>query len=241
MNNLTRKIRNLNRTFNLNPANGKGQANRVGLRLRLRVRIIQNIVLALLILFLSNNLSCSVYETFINLSRLKFKLGNVSNFSLSGVDLTDKKKIEDFSSLEFLKISSSFASGKLPVSFILNVEAKNPNDGTGGYKRTDASIKNFPWRLFIDDKETISGNINSPVTIPGSGEAVEISFSIGMDIIPFFKERGYESILNLALNIGGYSGSTSKLILFAKPTVTTSLGDITYPEEIKIVDFQYSN
>jgi hypothetical protein len=190
---------------------------------------------------LFNYFSCSVYETFINLSRLKFKLGNIGNFSLSGVDLTNKKRIEDFSSLELLKISSDFASGKLPVSFILYVEAKNPNDGTGGYKRTDASIKNFPWRLFIDDKETISGNINSPVTIPGTGEAVEIPFSIGMDLIPFFKEKGYESILNLALNIGGYSGSASKLSLFAQPTVSTSLGNITYPDEIKIVDFQYSN
>jgi len=198
-------------------------------------------ILLILILFTFVNSGCSVYETFINLSRLKFKLGDVSNFSLSGVDLTNKKKIEDFTSLELLKISSNFASGKLPVSFILNVNAKNPNDGTGGYKRTSATIKSFPWRLFIDDKETISGNINFPVTVPGTGEAVDIPFSIGIDLIPFFKERGYDSILNLALNIGGYSGSASKLALFVQPTVTTSLGDITYPEAIKIVDFQYSN
>jgi len=228
MNNFTREIRNLNRN----------RINQLGLRLRVRVR---NIILSIVILFLLNNLSCSVYETFVNLSRLKFKLGNVSNFSLSGVDLTNKQRIEDFTTIEILKISSDFASGKLPVSFVLTVGAKNPNDGTGGYKRTNATIKSFPWRLFIDDKETISGNINSPVTVPGTGETVDIPFSIGIDLIPFFKDRGYESILNLALNIGGYSGSTSKLTLFAQPTITTSLGNITYPDEIKIVDFQYSN
>ena len=233
MNNPAHKIQNLNRTLNNN------RINRVGLRVR--VRLIQNIVISIIFLLLLNNLKCSVYETFVNLSRLKYKLGDVNNFSLSGVDLTNKKKIEDFTAIELLKISSSFASGKLPVSFILNVEAKNPNDGTGGYKRTDAAIKSFPWRLFIDDKETISGNINSPVTVPGTGEAVNIPFSIGMDLIPFFKEKGYESILNLALNIGGYSGSSSKITVFAQPTVTTSIGDITYPEEVKIVDFQYSN
>jgi hypothetical protein len=235
------KIHNLYHTFNLNPASRTGRINRARLRLKLRVRKIQNILLLIIILSLSNNLSCSVYETFVNISRLKFKLGNVSSFSLNGVDLTSKKKIEDFTTLEVLKISSGFASGKLPVSFILNVEANNPNDGTGGYRRTDASIKNFPWRLFIDDKETVSGNINSPVFIPGTGEIINIPFSIGLDLIPFFKERGYESILNLALNIGGHSGSASKLTLYAQPTVSTSLGDITYPEEIKIVNFQYSN
>ncbi len=196
---------------------------------------------ALMILFLFNSFSCSVYETFVNISRLKFKLGEVNGFHLSGIDLTNKKKIEDFTALEVLKISSDFVSGKLPVSFILNVEAKNPNDGTGGYKKTNATIKSFPWRLLIDDKETISGNIDSPVTVPGTGDTVNIPFSIGLDLIPFFKDRGYESILNLALNIGGYSGSASKLTLYCQPTVSTSLGNITYPDEIKIVDFQYSN
>jgi hypothetical protein len=196
------------------------------------------ILLSVLIIFC--NISCSVYETFVNISRLKFKLGSVNNFTLSGVNLTNKKKIEDFTALEALKISSDFASGRLPASFLLNVEAVNPNDGTGGYKRTSATIKSFPWRLFIDDKETISGNIDSPVTVPGTGEAVTIPFSIGLDLINFFKERGYESIINLALNIGGYSEGTSKLTLFVQPTVSTSLGDIKYPEEIKVVDFQYS-
>lgn len=200
-----------------------------------------NIIYAVLILFTMNNLSCSVYETFVNISRLKFKLDDVNNFTLSGIDLSNKRRIQDFTALEALKISSDFASGKLPVSFILTVEAKNPNDGTGGYKSTNATIKSFPWRLFVDDKETISGNIDSPITVPGTGEAIDIPFSIGMDLIPFFKDRGYESIINLALNIGGYSNGTSKIALFVQPTVSTSFGDMRYPEEIKVVDFQYSN
>jgi len=193
------------------------------------------------ILLIFSNLSCSVYETFVNISRLKFKLGNVNNFTLSGVSLAGKTKMSDFSTFEALKISSDFASGKLPVSFVLNVEAKNPNDGTGGYKKTNATIKSFPWRLFIDDKETISGNIDTPVTVPGTGESTVIPFSMGLDLFDFFRQRGYESIINLALNIGGYSDGSSKLTLFVQPTVSSSLGDIKYPEEIKVVDFQYSN
>jgi hypothetical protein len=197
------------------------------------------ILLSVLIVF--SNISCSVYETFVNISRLKFKLGDVNNFTLSGVKLDNKRKIADFNAVEALKISSAFASGKLPVSFILNVEAKNPNDGSGGYKSTNATIKSFPWRLFIDDKETISGNVDAPITVPGTGESIAIPFSMGLDLIDFFEQRGYESLLNLALNIGGYSEGTSKLSLFVQPTVSTALGDIRYPEEIKVVDFEYSN
>ena len=193
-----------------------------------------------LIIFLFNNLSCSVYQTLANISRLKFKLGDVNGFSISGVDLTNKKKMNDFSPLELLKISSSFASGKLPVSFILNVKANNPNDGTGGYPKTNATLKEFPWRLLIDDKETISGNIGSPVSVPGTGEETTIPLTIGMDLMQFFKNKGYEPLINLALNIGGNSGSSSKLSLFARPVVSTSIGSISYPDEIKIVDFQYT-
>lgn len=195
----------------------------------------------IVVLIVSSQLSCSVYETIVNISRLKFKLGNVSDFYLSGISLNNKSKIEDFSITEVVKITSDFAQGKLPVSFVLNVEAKNPNDGTGGYQRTNATLKDFPWRLLIDEKETISGGIGSPVTVPGTGEASNIPLTIGMDLMQFFKDKGYESIINLALNIGGYSGGTTKLALFAKPVVSTSLGDLKYPEEIKIVDFEYSN
>jgi len=198
-------------------------------------------ILLISTLIIFSNISCSVYETFVNISRLKFKLGNVDGFTLSGVDITNKKKAGDFSPVELLRISSDFASGKLPVSFILNVEANNPNDGKGGYSKTNVTLKSFPWRLSIDDKETISGNIGSPVSVPGTGEATKIPLTIGLDLMQFFIDKGYESILNLALNISAYSVGTSKLTLFAKPTVATSIGSITYPEEIKIVDFQYSN
>jgi len=197
------------------------------------------ILLSVLILF--SNLSCSVYETLVNISRLKFKLGDVNNFTLNGINLSNKKSIKDFTTTEALKLSSAFFSGKLPASFILNVEAKNPNDGTGGYKRTNATIKSFPWRLFIDDKETISGNIETPVTVPGTGEIVNIPFVMELDLVKFFEDRGYESIINLALNIGGYSSESSKLSLLVQPVVATSFGDLKYPEEIKIVDFRFSD
>jgi len=198
-------------------------------------------VFLIFIVILFSGLSCSVYETFVNLSRLKFKLGNVGNFTLSGINVSNKQKLGDFTASELLRLSSDFASGKLPVSFVLNVSAKNPNDGTGGYPKTNATLQSFPWRLLIDDKETISGNIGSPVSVPGMGDETLIPLTMTLDLMQFFKDKGYESVINLALNIGGNSGSASKLTLFARPVVATAIGNISYPEEIKIVDFQYSN
>jgi hypothetical protein len=177
----------------------------------------------------------------VNLSRLQFKLGDVSNFNVSGIDVSNKSRLEDFNALEIFKLSSVFASGKLPVSFTVNVEAKNPNDGTGGYAKTDATIKSFPWHLQIDDKETIAGNIDSPVSVPGTGEISLIPIQIDLDLIEFIQSQGYESLLNLVLALGGSKGSAAKLTLYADPTVSTALGDINYPGELKIVDYKFSN
>lgn len=187
-----------------------------------------------------SGISCSVYETFVNLSRLKFKLGQINNFTINGISISNKSKLSDFSTGDILKLSSAFAQGRLPVSFSLNVEAKNPNTGSGGFKRTGATLKSFPWRLLINDKETISGNIASEVSIPGTGETTPIQIQMTLDLVNFFKDNGYESLLNLALNIGGYGGSSSKLTLYAKPVVSTALGDLQYPDELKIVDYEFT-
>ncbi|NWG28689.1 MAG: hypothetical protein HXY48_09185 [Ignavibacteriaceae bacterium] len=197
------------------------------------------ILLSVTLLFTTSG--CSVYETMVNLSRLKFKLGAVNNFTISEINFSNKKSLSDFNPVELLKLTSVFSSGKLPASFTLNVEAKNPNDGTGGYPKTDATLKSFPWRLEIDEVETISGNIGAPVSLPGTGEITNIPLTINIDLIEFFGNKGFDNLLNLALALGGQQGSSAKLSLYATPTVSSPLGDIKYPSELKIVDQSFTN
>lgn len=197
------------------------------------------ILLSVVLLFLTS--SCSVYETMVNLSRLKFKLGAVNNFTVSSINISTKSSLQDFNAMELLNLTQVIATGKLPASFTLNVEAKNPNDGTGGYPKTDATLKAFPWRLEIDNVETISGNIGTPVPVPGSGEVTNIPLEMNIDLIEFFGNKGFDNLLNLALALGGQQGSSAKLSLFATPTVSSPLGDIKYPGELKIVDQSFTN
>jgi hypothetical protein len=195
----------------------------------------------LLLIFALSNISCSVFQTLVNISRLKFKLGVVNNFTLAGINLTNKKNINDFTALEGLKLVTSFTNGSLPATFTLNVNAVNPNDGTGGYPKTDASIVSFPWRLLINNKETVTGNIGSPFIIPGTGEAAVIPIQISVDLYKIFKDKSYQDILDLAMNLGGSGGgNSSNLALYAKPTVSSSLGNLTYPQELKIISYEYT-
>jgi len=206
----------------------------------IRRKVLKKIIFLFIILLLLSNLSCSVFQTMNNIGRLKFKLGNVSNFTLSGITITNKSKLADFNALDLLKLSSSFAQENFPVSFTLNVEAVNPNDGTGGYPNTNATLKSFEWRLLLDNKETVTGNIAQPVTVPGTGQATIIPLQVNMNLISFFKDKGYESLINLALNLGGKGGSASQITLYAKPVISTMLGDLSYPQELKIVDYEFT-
>ncbi len=200
----------------------------------------KNKYLYILMLFITMS-GCSVYQSIVNLSRLQFKLGAVNGFTVNGVSLSGKSSLSDFNSIDILKISQAVASGTLPVSFVLNVQAKNPNDGTGGYPNTSATITEFPWRLLINDKETISGSLKNGVTIPGTGQISNIPLQMNLDLVRFFQNKGYEDLINLALAIGGNKGSSSNLTLYAQPTVSTSLGPIKYPDELRIVNVQFTN
>lgn len=179
------------------------------------------------------------YDAFVNLQRLQFKLGAVNNFNLAGIRIGNVRSISDFSLVDGAKLLAAFTSGKFPASFTLNVLAKNPNDGTGGTKKTSAVLKSLAWRLFLDDKETINGNVSRNIEIPGVGQATTIPVDISLDLYKFFKDDGYNSIVNLALALGGVSGSSARIKLKATPTVDTFIGPIKYPGEITIVDKEF--
>ncbi len=183
----------------------------------------------------------SITQTLVNLQRLQFKLENVSDFKLASVALSNKKSISDFSITDGLNLANAFKNKKFPAEFILNVAAKNPNDGTNNTKATTATLTSFDWKLYIDNTETINGNINKPIEIPGTGQSTIIPLTMGLDLFEFFGNKGYENVLNLALAIGGVNGSAARLKLDAKPTVNTPIGRIEYPGRITIIDKEFTN
>lgn len=173
------------------------------------------------------------------MTRIKFKLANVNDFAVSGIKVNDKNSLSDFSPADLLKLTVDVAAGKLPVSFNVNVLAKNPNDGTGGFPATDIKIKSFPWTLSLNDKETISGNITEPITVPGVGEETSIALQMNLDLFKFFEDKGFNDIMDMILKLGGQNSSTSSVKIIADPVLDTPIGDMKYPEQIVIIDSEF--
>jgi hypothetical protein len=174
-----------------------------------------------------------------NLKRCQFKLENVNNFQLAGISLSKFSKLSDVSLFDAAKLVKAFSDKKFPANFTLNVAASNPNDGTGGTKQTTTTLTSLAWTLILDNVTTITGNIDKPIEIPGTGQKTMIPLTMGLDLYQFFAAKGYESIVDLAMALGGVKGSAARITLKAKPTVSTPLGPIAYPGEINIIDKEF--
>lgn len=174
-----------------------------------------------------------------NLQRLKFKLSGVHDFRLLGIDLGGKAGISDLSALDAVKLVRSYASEKLPVELVVDVLAVNPNDGTGGTRKTVSTLTGLECRLLIDGQPTVTGNIDRPIEIPGTGQESVVPIRLSLDLLEFFAGQRYEDVLDLALAIGGRNRSPARIALDAQPTVSTPLGPITYPGRVTIVSAEF--
>ncbi|HOW44170.1 MAG TPA: hypothetical protein PK919_03235 [Candidatus Aminicenantes bacterium] len=174
-----------------------------------------------------------------SLKRLQFRLDGVSDFTMAGVALGPKSQPADFSVEDGVRLLAAFKERQLPARFLLNVEARNPNDGTEGTTRTVSTLTRFDWRLLIDGKPTVSGGIDRAIEIPGSGQTTALPLRVELDLYEFFGQGGYRDLLELALALGGRNGDIRRVALEARPSVSTPLGEIAWPEPITIVSHEF--
>lgn len=188
--------------------------------------------------------SCSVVNQFANtlanLKRLQFRLSSVSDFNLSGIQIGRINTVKDINLMDAARLTANITQKKLPIDFVLNVAAINPNDGKNKTQATNAIIKGMDWRLFIDDVQTITGGLDREFSVPATGQETIIPIRIQMDLISFFKNKTYDGLVNLALAIGGANSSPAKLKLDMKPTIMTASGiTIPYPGRITVIDKEF--
>jgi hypothetical protein len=181
--------------------------------------------------------SCSTLNALAGLSRVQFKLNDVGQLRLAGVDITNKRSVTDFGIMDAANLLNAFRTGTFPLTFTLNVAAKNPNQPSQNNALSSLQLTQFPWRLLVDGNETISGGIGSPVSIPSGGNTQVIPLQVSLDLKQFFGNRGYDDLLNLALAIAGQGAA--KLQLKAQPTVSTPIGTMRYPNELTIVSTEF--
>lgn len=198
---------------------------------------IKNILITLFIIVVT---ACGIINTLGDFSKLKFRLSSADNVILGGIDINDKNEFMDLTAPEIEKLYKVIYNEKIPLSFDLYITVVNPNDGKENLPPADITLKSFPFKLYVDEKETISGNIKEPVTISASEKEKEFLINIAVDLWEFHKGNNFNNSVEPVLKLGGNKGITSHIKLVAKPVIETPAGDYEYPEAITIVDYQFN-
>ncbi len=193
-----------------------------------------------ILLFGAMFFGCSgVKDTIENAERLRFKLGTIDKITVGGVNLSNVKSLDQLNITQSAGLLATLASGSLPTSLTVNLIAKNPDTYPGGTKESSSLIKGLSYRLIVDNKELITGDIDKTIEVPGVGKQVTIPIPVKVDLMKMLGDGGLESIINLVSAMNGTTGASSKVTLKIKPTIDTFLGGIAMPGEIDVISKEF--
>ena len=180
-----------------------------------------------------------ISTSLLSLEKMEFRLAGIQDMRLAGVGMSSVAAVSDLSIQDALALTTAFQRRRLPTTFVLKVEARNPNTGGAGKRSSPLKLTALNWRLIIDGVPTVAGDLDRPIEIPGTQDVAIIPITVSIDLYRFFAEQGYDKILNLAMALGGKQGSTARVQLDAKPSVEAPFGSLTYPGRITIVDSEF--
>lgn len=184
-----------------------------------------SLLIASLVLGIS---ACSTFQQAseaVNFVNCDFRLESVSNLKIAGVSIQNKRSLADLSFADAAKITGTLAGGTLPMTFDLNVQARNPNATSAGMNKLD-------WILLIDKQEMISGVLTDRIQI-ASNAMTSFPVKMNLDLMKALSGKSADAILNLAFSLAG-TGATSKITLKAKPTIMVGNSLLQYPGYISI-------
>jgi hypothetical protein len=170
---------------------------------------------------------CATLQQIAALSRVAFGLGNILNGRLAGVPLSRFANYRELTVTDVGRITLAYARSDVPLEFDLNVEARNPAEN-----RTTATMARLAWTLLLDNTATISGSLDSSVTLP-AGQTVNIPLRMRVNLREFF-DGPAESLFNLGAGVAGLRADPTRVTLRAIPTIDTPIGPMTYPSPITI-------
>lgn len=167
--------------------------------------------------------SCRGIRELKTLSKCQFKMGQLTDANLAGVMVQSISSFSDLSLLDAGRVTKALTSGRLPLSFTLNVEAKNPN-------KTNAAMGRLAYIAFIDNVEIVRGDNLNRVVIPANGGVANIPLKISADLLDVLSNSEKRSkLLNFGLNLADKGGKPTRVSLKIKPSIKIGQKSIPYP------------
>jgi hypothetical protein len=171
---------------------------------------------------------CATLQQIAALRQVDFSLAGTRNARLAGVDLSRIRAYRDLSAVDIARIGLAVARKDVPLEFQLDVQGENPAANS-----VTATMVRLAWSLYLNDKETISGTLDTTLAFP-PGQPTTFPIPMRLNLVQFF-DGPAESLVDLAASVAGLSTDPTRISLRGIPTIDTPLGRISYPSPITIV------
>jgi hypothetical protein len=177
--------------------------------------------------------SCSFLKEMTALKKCEFRMTTLEDPRLAGVDVSRVKSFGDIGMVDMGSISMSIMKGELPLSFTLNVEARNPNPAT-------AALNRIEYIAFIDDVEVATGAMDKRIEIPPNGGVSTIPIPLQTDLLEVLSGDSRQALINFGLNLADAGDRPTRVGLKVKPTILIGSLAIDYPGYLT-VSYEFSS
>jgi LEA14-like dessication related protein len=174
-----------------------------------------------LLVAISEN-SCNFLKEISTLGKCEFRVTTLEDPEIAGVDVSRIRSFTDLNMVDMGIISASMLKGDLPLSFTLNVEARNPNPAM-------AALNSLEYLAFIDDVEVARGNLDRRIEIPANGGVTTIPMRLSADLIDILKKDSRQALVNFGLNLADAGNRPTRVSIKVKPTILVGAMEINYP------------
>ena len=183
--------------------------------------------ITLLGLLILSTAGCKQLRQMKNFAKCQFRMTTLENARLAGVNVQHIKKVSDVKLLDVATLTAAYMSNNLPLSFTLNLEAKNPND-------QPAAMNRMGWIAFIDDVQISQGNLDQRIAVPANGGTAKIPVRINANLKEVLNNKTKDSVLNFGMNLVGNGNQPTRVGIKIKPSIMVGQKAINYPGYITV-------
>ena len=161
-----------------------------------------------------------------NFANCTFDLNSVNQIQMLGVNLSKGMTKSDLNAAQLLTLANAIMNKKLPVTFNVNLNVKNPN-------AIPASMAKMDYILSLNGKQVVSTTLNKGISVPANSSNT-ISIPITTDLFQLFSGESTDAIVNLAFKLAGASSEPVNVGLKVKPYISINSQQLAYPDYISL-------
>lgn len=139
-----------------------------------------------------------------------FRLRAVDHARLAGVDVRDLRRPADLGADDLARLAVTAASGTFPLDLRLVLESENRSSAP-------AIIRQFDWRLTLDDEDVASGLSPETIELPARGSQA-FPFDVRADLRSWVRGRTRDGLADLVVGLFDPDRTQPRLVLSIRPT-----------------------